>query len=290
MIMDIECVPCYLRQAIRASSMVTRDRRVQEKAVREIMKYLLSIEWNIPPMLLAPRLYGIIRKVTGSNDPYQEVKKLSNKIALSLYEELKSRIMESTDPLLSAIKIAIAGNIVDFGALSYSVNIESIRKVVEETLNKPFAINDYIKFKGKLKKARTLLYFFDNAGEIVFDKLLIETIMKVTELEKLTFVVKGGPLINDATVDDLRDVGLDRIKNSEIKTISNGDPGTGYPMDSPEILEWIKNNDVVIAKGQGNYELLSKVRNVFFMLMVKCHAIARNLNVNVGDIILKYNL
>ena len=287
--MSLECVPCFLNQAIRASRIVTRDRDVHERAVREVMRYLLGIKWNVPPMILAPSLYGIVRRVTGSNDPYYEVKRLSNRIALSLYSELRKRIEESEDPLLSAVKIAIAGNIVDFGALTYNVSVKGIREVVNSTLAKSFAIDDYEKFKEKLGKARTLLYFFDNAGEIVFDKLLIETIMQIRRLSKITLVVKGGPLINDATVEDLKEVGLDKIEKAEIKTISNGDPDTGYPMDSPEIIKWIKNSDIVIAKGQGNYELLSLVRGVFFMLMVKCPVVARSLNVDTGDIILKYN-
>ena len=269
--------------------MVTRDRDVHERVVREVMRYLLEIKWNVPPMLLAPTLYGIVRRVTGSNDPYYDVKKLSNRIALSLHSELRKRIEESEDPLLSAVKIAIAGNIVDFGALTYNVSVKGIREVVNSTLAKSFAIDDYEKFKEKLGKARTLLYFFDNAGEIVFDKLLIETIIQIRRLSKITLVVKGGPLINDATVEDLKEVGLDKIEKAEIKTISNGDPDTGYPMDSPEIIKWIKNSDIVIAKGQGNYELLSLVRGVFFMLMVKCPVVARSLNVDTGDIILKYN-
>jgi len=269
--------------------MVTKNREVIESVVKEVMKYLLSVKWSIPSMLLAPQLYSIVRRITGSHDPYYKVKKLSNEIMLSLYNDFERVVRESSDPLLTALKIAAAGNIIDFGALSYNVNVNSIKRSIYNVLTKDFKINDYKVFRERLEKAKTLLYFFDNAGEIVLDKLLIETILQIRSLDKIVFVVKGGPLINDATVDDLREVGLDRIERAEVKTVSNGDPGTGYSMSSPEILKWIKESDIVIAKGQGNYELFSSVRGVFFLLIVKCSVVARHLNVNIGDIVLKYS-
>lgn len=287
--MDLECISCFISQAIRASRMVTRDRGVIEKVVREVIRCLLNVEWNIPPMLLAPQLYGIVRRITGSHDPYYEVKKLSNKVMLALYSEIRRAVEESNDPLLSALKVAAVGNMIDFGALSYNVNTSNIKYIIHNVLTRDFTMNDYKVFREKLMRARKLLYFFDNAGEIVLDKLLIETILQIRRLNKIIFVVKGGPLINDATIDDLREVGLDRIECAEVKTISNGDPGTGYPMDSLEILKWIRESDIVVAKGQGNYELFSSVRGVFFLLIVKCPVIARYLNANVGDIVLKYN-
>jgi uncharacterized protein with ATP-grasp and redox domains len=160
--------------------------------------------------------------------------------------------------------------------------------VVKEVLEKKFAIDDYETLKEKLEAAETLLYFADNAGEIGFDKLLIETFLQTRKLEKIRFVVKGGPIINDATLEDAVYMGLCDLPNVEFVAISNGEAGTGPERKSRTVKSWIKQHDLVISKGQGNYEGLSEHNGLFFMLMAKCSVIAADLNVEVGDIILKY--
>jgi uncharacterized protein with ATP-grasp and redox domains len=208
------------------------------------------------------------------------VKKKSNDEALSLYPKLKRIVNESDDPLRTAIRIAIAGNLIDFGALDDF----DIEKTVNDVLHKKFAYDDYPLFVKRLKDAKSILYFADNAGEIVFDKLLIEKIKEMGDY-KITLVVKAGPIINDATLEDVKYVGLDDLVD-EIRYLSNGE--TGYERNSPEVRGWIEEHDLTISKGQGNYEGLSEFHGIFYMLMVKCPVIAEDINANVGDIVLLY--
>jgi len=163
-----------------------------------------------------------------------------------------------------------------------------LEKTVTEVLKKSFAIDDYQWLRKNLSDAETLLFFADNAGEIVFDKLLIETFLEFKNLEKIRFIIKGGPIINDATLEDAIYVGFCDLPNVEFLTVSNGETGTGPERSSQMVKYWIKNHDLVISKGQGNYEGLSEHAGLFFLLIAKCPVIASDLGVEVGDIILKY--
>jgi len=163
-----------------------------------------------------------------------------------------------------------------------------LEDTVREVLKKQFAIDDYEQLKEKLCDAETLLFFTDNAGEIGFDKLLVETLLKTKKLEKIRFVVKGGPIINDATLEDVIYMGLCDLPNVEFLKLSNGEAGTGPERSSQMVKRWIKEHDLVISKGQGNYEGLSEHDGLFFLLIAKCPVIASDLSVDVEDIILKY--
>ena len=164
-----------------------------------------------------------------------------------------------------------------------------LEKTIEEVTAKRFLIDDYNKFKEKLKDARTLLFFADSAGEIGLDKLLIETILKEKTFRRIGFVVKGGPIINDATLEDAQYMGLNELPNIEFLTVSNGEEGTGPETSSQEIDGWVKVYDVVISKGQANYEGLSEFSGIFFMLIVKCPTIAADVGANINDAVFKYN-
>jgi uncharacterized protein with ATP-grasp and redox domains len=201
-----------------------------------------------------------------------------------MYPALKKLIEESNDPLRTAVRLAIAGNIIDFGPLQ-DFNLE---KTIEEVLSRPFSVDDYEQLKEKILKAETLLYFTDNAGEIVFDKLLVETTLKIKKLEKIRFAVKGGPIINDATIEDAKYISLSDLPNVEFLEMSNGEPGKWPDRNSQTVKNWITEHDLVISKGQGNYEGLSEHSGLFFLLIAKCPVIASDLGVKVGDIILRY--
>jgi uncharacterized protein with ATP-grasp and redox domains len=233
---------------------------------------------------MAHEIHKIVRNFIKEKDPYEKVKKESNDLVLKIYPELKIKVETNKDPLITAIRLAIAGNIIDYGALEEF----NIRQMIKAVLKEKFSIDDYKKFRQNLKNAQTLLFFADNAGEIVFDKLLLETILKKKELQKIRFVVKGGPIINDAIIHDTVYVGLNTLPNIEFLTISNGEPGTGPPRDSEIVKKWIEEHDLVISKGQGNYEGLSEYNNIFFLLIAKCPVIAFDLGVKKFDMVLKY--
>jgi uncharacterized protein with ATP-grasp and redox domains len=281
---NLDCIPCFQRQALQAVRFISEDEKLHERVLREVTKKLLEANWDLTPPELAHQVHSIVRRITNEKDPYKKVKRESNDSVLKLYPELKEMVNKSRDPLRTAVRLAIAGNIIDFAVLQ-EFNLE---ETIREVLKKRFVIDDYEKLKEKLKDAETLLFFVDNAGEIGLDKLLVETFLEQKKLEKIEFVVKGGPIINDATLEDAVYMGLDRLPNSKFLTISNGEAGTGPARSSQTVKNWIKEHDLVVSKGQGNYEGLSEHNGLFFMLMVKCPIIASDLGVEVGDIILEY--
>jgi len=249
-----------------------------------VLKELLKSDWESTSPELAHRVHGVIRRISNQNDSYKKVKNESNDLVLKLYPKLLDTVTKSKDSLKTAVRLAIAGNIIDFGVvLEFDLEL-TIRKV----LKKKFAINDYTQLKESLENARSLLFFVDNAGEIGLDKLFVETLLKIKKIEKIDFVVKGGPIINDATLGDAVYMGLDRLPNSKFLFISNGEEGTGPARNSLTVKSWIREHDLVISKGQGNYEGLSEHNKIFFMLIAKCPVIASDLGVKVGDIILHY--
>jgi len=282
--LNLDCIPCFQRQALQAVRFISDDEKLHERVLREVAKKLLESNWDLTPPELAHQVHSIVKRITNENDPYKKVKRESNDLVLKMYPELKETVNKSRDPLRTAVRLAIAGNIIDFG-VPQEFNLED---TIREVLKKKFAIDDYRKFKEKLKDAETLLFFVDNAGEIGLDKLLVETFLEAKKLEKIDFVVKGGPIINDATLEDAVYMGLDGLPNSEFLTISNDEVGTGPARSSQTVKKWIREHDLVVSKGQGNYEGLSEHNGLFFMLMVKCPIIASDLGVEVGDIILEY--
>jgi uncharacterized protein with ATP-grasp and redox domains len=190
---------------------------------------------------------------------------------------LKSQVEKSTDRLLTAIRIAIAGNVIDFGPN----RAFDLKDEVDEILEKDFAVCDYRGFIDCLDETREILYIGDNAGECVFDKILIEEMKRPT-----LYAVRNTPVINDATYDDAIQAGIDKV--ATIFSSGTDAPGTILKTCSSEFLNVYKNSKFIISKGQGNYEALSnEKRSIFFLLKAKCHVIADDIGVDEGDIILK---
>jgi uncharacterized protein with ATP-grasp and redox domains len=283
--LNLDCIPCFQRQVLQAVRFISDDEELHQKVLRIAIKKLLELSWDATPPEIAHEIHRIVRALANENDPYKKVKRESNNLVLKMYPNLKKQVEESSDPLKTAVRLAIAGNIIDFGPLQ-NFNLE---KTVRDVLNRPFAVDDYTKLKETIRHAENLLFFTDNAGEIGFDKLLVETILKTKKLEKICFAVKGGPIINDATLEDAQYMSLCDLPNVEFLEMNNGEPGTGPKRNSKTVKKLIMQHDLVISKGQGNYEGLSAHSGLFFLLMAKCPIIASDLRVKVGDIILKYN-
>lgn len=280
----LDCLPCLLNQALKAARAATDDEKLQRKVLNSVAKMIPELSLDLKPPELAQQCYRLIHQTTGNSDPFHEAKAEANRAVLALYPHLKELVANSEDPLLTACKLAIAGNSIDLGP---SFNHGSIEDIVETVLMSTLAVNHYEQFLTSINSSRRLLYLGDNAGEIVFDRLLIEELRKVKELE-INFVVRGKSIINDATVDDAIAVGIDRVAN----VVSNGSdaPATILSQCSTELLELYYSADVIIAKGQGNYESLNEeMDNIFFLLRAKCPLLAELLGVNVGDAVLKQN-
>jgi uncharacterized protein with ATP-grasp and redox domains len=223
------------------------------------------------------RIHSIVRQELGNGDPYREAKEISTREALSLYPQLKSMVEDADDPLEMAVRLGIAGNIIDLGVTrTYNLNAE-----IERVLTQPFAIGDLEYFRTSLRQVDEVLFLADNTGETVFDRLLIETMAL-----PVTYVVKGGPVINDATREDALAAGLDEITH----IIDNGSnaPGTILDLCSTEFRAHFDSASMIIAKGQANYESLSNLgAPIFFILQTKCPIVATNLGVPLGSMILK---
>ncbi|HUY00812.1 MAG TPA: ARMT1-like domain-containing protein [Candidatus Deferrimicrobium sp.] len=279
----LDCIPCFQRQALQAVRFITDDEIIQERILRLVLEALQKIDWKQVPPQIARIIHKIVRDETRERDPYASVKKKNNDIALKLYPLMKKKVKESDNPLFTAVKLAIAGNIIDFGARSEFDLNETIIKV----LNSPLKVNHFTQFMQVLAESHILTYLGDNTGEIVFDKILLELILDNYKIDRIQFAVKGAQIINDATIEDAKYVGLDRIKRLNFVKIDIGEANTGFNRQDPEFLNILNKSDMIISKGQGNYESLSDRKEIFFLLIAKCPVIARDLGVEVEDIILK---
>lgn len=274
----LECIPCFVRQTNEILRNTIDNDKDRWEIMQQVLRDLADYDFRVSPPEAATRIHRLIRKKTGLEDPYREAKHRSNEIALQLYPELKTRIKTSLDPWETALRLAIAGNIIDLG-IKNEVNLSDIERSIEDALRQPLTDGNAAKMKADVEAAENILYIGDNAGEIVFDRLFIEEM----PTEKVTFAVRGYPTINDALLEDAEAVGLTDIVN----VIDNGSdaPGTLLADCSSEFLRAFKNADLIIAKGQGNYETLSDVpKPIYFLFRVKCHVIAYDAGIEVGKI------
>lgn len=276
----LDCIPCLVRQALDAARLVTDDERIHEQVIREVLHLAVKTDLHDRPPVIGHKVHRLIKQLTNTNDPYRDTKRQSNEMAMRVYPELKAQVRASEHPLETAIRLAIAGNIMDFGVNSLFSETD-LRRAIAECLVAEFDLNDLQAFQDAVGQAESMLYIADNAGEIVFDRLLIEQL----PVEHVTLVVKGAPVLNDATVEDARVVGLTEI----VDVVENGSdaPGTILETCSLHFRDLFTATDLVVAKGQANYETLSQIdKNVFFLLKAKCPVIARDLGCDVGKMIL----
>ena len=277
----LDCIPCFLRQALGAARVITDDIEIQRRVLNEVACLIPELPLDVTPPEIAQQVYRLTYRITGSSD--REEKRTANDRALELYPELKRKVAGSAEPLLAAVKLAIGGNSIDLGPTSSYADIHSI---VSSALDASLSIDDYDAFHGSVARARRILYLGDNAGEIVFDRVLVEEIRLVSSDVRIDFVVRESPIINDATIDDARYVGLD--KEARIVTSGSDAPATVIDQCSKEVFDLYRSADMIIAKGQGNYESMSlEEGNIFFLLKAKCRVIAGLLDVNIGDHVLK---
>lgn len=285
----LDCIPCFYRQALDAGRLAFADEETQKKILDKVAGVLPGFSLESKPPEMGIIIHRIIKKLTNNKDPYYEVKKRSNDLALSLYTQFKKKISKSSDRLKSAVEIAIAGNIIDYGVKnSINVKQELIKILAEEDkaiLNERKELFNFKSFKDSVKKSNTILYLGDNAGEIVFDRILIEEIKAIDNKKKIYFAVRHKPIINDVCIEDALTCGID--KTAEVISSGCETPSTIISLCSKKFLKIYKQADMIISKGQGNFEGLSgENREIFFLFMAKCPVIAKHINSNVGDFIL----
>ena len=277
----LDCIPCFIRQSLDAARLATERVDIHEKVVRGVIGLVNNLDMSQSPPIIGQKIHRLIRELLGNEDPYHDVKQQFNNIALKLYTKMRDLIIESENSLETAVRLAIAGNIIDFG-LNSTLQETELEKTLSQCLIEEHANMQIESFRNAIDEAEDILYLVDNAGEIIFDRLLIEQL----PIEKVTVAVKGSPVINDATMQDAIVAGLPKI----VEVIDNGSdaPGTILESCSQSFRKHFEKADLVIAKGQGNYETLSDVnKNLFFILKAKCPVISRNIGCEIGEMILQ---
>ncbi len=266
---------------VEAAKRTTSDTTIQKEIMQQVLLRCSQLDYDSTPPQIASWLYEVIFRYTGETDIYKQTKEWSNKKAMELLDKMHSEISRSECKFETAVRLAIAGNIIDFGAKSH-VSDDMIEEVVSTSLTMPMNTDNIKTLQSQVNKANSILYLLDNAGEIVFDRLLLEQLPK----GKVTAVVRGRPIINDVTMDDAHTAGLTDI----VRVIDNGSgaPGTIIEDCSDKFRSEFENADLIIAKGQGNFETLNTVKkNIFFLLKVKCPVVAQNIGLPIGSMVIK---
>ncbi len=271
----LDCYPCFLRQALEAARRLEADEPTQKLLLDRVLDLLQHIELSSTPPQIGDRIHRLVRSVLGNSDPYRGYKEEATRQALELYPSLKELLADADDQLETAVRLSIAGNIIDAGP----DRRYELRPTVQQVLCQPFALESLEVLRAKLARAPRLLFLADNAAETVFDRLLIESLEV-----PVIYAVKGGPIVNDATMQDARAAGIDLV--AELVSTGSDALGTILEQCSEEFQALYRESELVIAKGQANYETLSEEGSkVFFLLQAKCPVIARDLGIAIGGIV-----
>ncbi len=280
---DIQCIPCTIHQCINTLNVCRVSDTVKKKTIKALLKRLKDVDFSLPPAHNSDLAYMVCKEITNIADPYYKLKRKYNSLALKIYPNLKKLVGNSPDPLYAAAKVSVEGNIIDLGININRGKELDFKQILTDIGKMPLAINDFDKFKIDLANASSILYIGDNAGEIVFDRVFLKELIK--EHKNIVFSVKSGPIINDATREDAEEAGI----NNLVKVIETGSDrsGVNFGHASNEFLKEFAKADLVISKGQANFESLDTVdKNTYFILKAKCEQIARRLNVNYLDLVL----
>ncbi|MBN2030213.1 DUF89 family protein [bacterium] len=266
----LDCIPCIIQNYIRLVKTGSISKTQSEPVLRSLLSFLSEVDYDQPPPLLSQNLHRILRKELKSSDPYRSIKEDSNRMMLQKYPLLKKTVEAASNPFDTAMRLAIAGNVIDFGS-KHQLDID---KTIQQILTSELEIDHSTDLRKDIADAKTLLYIGDNAGEIVLDKLFLETL----DHDDVYFTVRGHPVINDATHEDAVTAGVDR--HAKIITTGDDAPGIVWETTSPEFKDIFSKADVIISKGQGNLEGLTDIPgNIYFLLVTKCNLVSNTIGV-----------
>ena len=277
---SIECIPCFIRQAAEAIALSTQDPSKRARILRKVMHALADLDWLVSPPMVAAELHRVIREMTSDIDPYRTVKNRMNRLAMDALPECRKLIADAPDPHQAILRLAVAGNLLDCGAKTH-IAPEDLPQLFATLWDQALA-GDPQEIFHAAEQADRILYLADNAGEIIFDRLLIEAL----PMDKVTVAVRGNPILNDALREDAKLAGITEL----VPVIDNGSaaPGTVLADCSAEFRAHFKRASMIIAKGQGNYETLSDVRApIFFLFTVKCPLVAAQIGEATGTLVAK---
>ncbi len=278
-----ECIPCFIRQTLEAARLVSDDPALHESALLEACAMVSGMDTSEPPPSMAGKIQKIVRRLSGVADPYNGAKSRFNGFILTRLPNLESLIRGSSDPFETALRLAIAGNIIDFG-IHIGLSESDVEAAIEHSLSAELDRGSVRSLRRALGRAARLLYVGDNAGEVVFDRLFIQQIKTLNPDLAVTFVTRGAPILNDITREDALQAGIERFA----RVIDNGDDSAGCVLSrcGAEFLEELGRADLLISKGQGNFETLNETAlEAFFLLKAKCPVIARVAGCTQGDLL-----
>ena len=279
-----ECIPCLLKRIIFEAEHSTKNPETKKKVIKNTCRMLSELyDPSKSSASIATEVHKQVYKILNDKDPYKKLKEKANTVAKKLIPRVEELMKNSDDPLKTIMICSIIGNMMDFGIAGASRDPEMLAEIFEQTYKQGLGYDDYDKVKKMLSRSKNVLLFTDNCGEIVFDKILCQEIKKQYPQIHLTVVVKGEPIISDATMEDIVELNFKDIVDCILTT------GCFYigvnPNDIPEDLQKaIKNADLIICKGMANYEALSEtsIRPIAYLLRTKCNAIANSMNIPVN--------
>ncbi len=282
--LELDCVTCNVNQVIKMAKQFELGQSAGEEMMKEVLCYLSVADYSQCNPAITSKVWEIIVKHVGDSDPYKDIKRFYNDEMMKMADIVKEKMNQSKNPFVTGLKIAITGNLIDFAA-KHSFNMDMVKDRIMNVDDIHLAIDDSGKLYDDMKRAKSLLYLGDNCGEIVMDKFFIEYLRKEFPELDIYFAVRGEFVLNDITREDADEVGMEEVA----KVVDNGDnsPGTVIDRTSDEFRELYYDADVVIAKGQGNYESLSETdrKNVFHLFMAKCDIVAKSAGTELMSIV-----
>ncbi|WP_310442035.1 damage-control phosphatase ARMT1 family protein [Sulfurimonas sp.] len=283
MFIDEACVGCIINQSVKVANAIHADESLSSELKSAVTKMSETFSYNDAPPEIASYVYEKMAQIANKYDLFDEVKELSTKKALSFVPLLKDKIKLSQNRLLSATKIAVAGNVIDLAA-EFEFDLEEELSKIFYT---EFAHDDFALFEEKLKSAKSVLVIGDNVGEHIFDYMFIETLKELYPNVKYSYMVRGNPIINDVTMKEAKEAGFHEL--CELVDSGVNTPGFTYYRANSYSKELFDTADLVISKGMGNYECMSPShrKNICFLLKIKCGVVASSLKKEVGDIVCK---
>lgn len=279
-----ECISCIAAQSRRVCEAIHADATLSNTIIHYVETALKDADFTLSPPVIAAPLYEEMAKLANTDDLYDTQKQHASQQAKSYLPSLEETIRNSTDPFIAILKTAVVGNVID---LASEVSFD-LHDAIQSVFHTPFAHNDSESLRNALKNAKTLLYIGDNAGEHIFDALAIRELQKLYPHLSFTYMVRGNPIINDVTLKEAYEAGIEKICN----VVDSGVPTPGFVYDfaSHEAQKLFDTSDLIIAKGMGNYECMTPQQrnNICFLLKVKCSVVAASLDQEIGTIVCKF--
>ncbi|MCG8453029.1 MAG: ARMT1-like domain-containing protein [Spirochaetales bacterium] len=283
MIDTLDCLPCVLRQARSAAQFAQLNREEEVALLQSTFATLSTQDFSGNPVELFAQLCELFRKKTGDDDPYRGIRQRFNTSILTMESQFYHQVEQAQDSFREAVKLAVVGNIIDFAG-GKEITEALVHQRILDVEHEGLARDDCDALVQDLNEAHTLLLLGDNCGEIVFDKVFLRYVKKRWPHLQVHYGVRGGAILNDSIRADAEDVGI----GDWAQIIDNGDraPGTLLHRVSPEFLQVFEAADVVMAKGQGNFESLHDApRKIHFLFMSKCPAVCKITGTQVGDLL-----